>query len=515
MTPCVVYARVSSEEQARAGYSIAAQREALQRYTTGKQLQVESFFEEVHSAKQDGRPEFNQMVRFLLEHPQVRTVVVHKLDRLSRNLGDVALIRDQLGCRILSVEEPVDDSPAGRLHQNINFSMAAYYSDNLAEEVKKGMRAKFEAGECVAQAPVGYLNISRTRTRPARVVVDRTLAPVVQHIFEAYATGEHSLKTMALEAFELGLKTRRGGPLHPQRIKNILGHPFYKGLVTYGVEARPGHHTPLVTEKLWDRVQLVLVRRKSSPRELGRKFFLLRGILLCATCGRRHVAEDHPRGSYYRCMPDPARPPCSEPYLPVESTNQAVVERLLAAQLTEEEAGRAREGIHLYYKHHSDLTKIRKERLEVQRQRLEGALARLLDKHLRSSISQELFLSRKIVIEHEIREINERLGFLRQDLALLLGRAETALEVAANIELFYYSQQHPEEQKSLLKRLLTLVATKNKNIHTIEYEPPFNLLLGDRRVEVGSERWVVDLMNALHVVEWERVEALKPHSIRR
>src|SRR3989338_3798296 len=176
MTPCVMYTRVSSEEQAKAGYSFPCQRQRIAEYAHRNDCTVVAAFEEAHSAKQTGRPEFDRMLDFLREHTEVRTILVHKQDRIARNLTDWAFLKESLRVHVVAVEEPAADTPMGSLMQTFNAGLAKWYSENLSVEVKKGLRGKFEAGGCVTRAPVGYRHITRTRTEKARVVVDTDTA---------------------------------------------------------------------------------------------------------------------------------------------------------------------------------------------------------------------------------------------------------------------------------------------------------------------------------------------------
>jgi site-specific DNA recombinase len=234
-----MYTRVSSEEQAKVGYSIPFQRGRLAQYAAEHDLEIVARYEDVHSAKEVGRPAFEQMLRYFEANPEIRDVLVHRLDRLSRNLTQYSLLAEDLGVRIHSVVEPAENSPAGHLQHGIGVVVARYHSENLTLEVKKGMRAKFEAGGLPGRAPPGYRNVSRTKTAKATVAIDETIAPVVRLLFERYATGNVSLQALALEAFDQGLKTRRGTPFHRENVKDILVNPFYVGVVRFcGEELR-------------------------------------------------------------------------------------------------------------------------------------------------------------------------------------------------------------------------------------------------------------------------------------
>lgn len=96
--PCVVYARVSSKEQAEEGFSIPAQRQLLRNYVQREGLQIIIEFSDDETAKATGRTGFGQMLAFFREHPEVRTLIVEKVDRLTRNFEDYGALK-RLACQ--------------------------------------------------------------------------------------------------------------------------------------------------------------------------------------------------------------------------------------------------------------------------------------------------------------------------------------------------------------------------------------------------------------------------------
>jgi site-specific DNA recombinase len=139
----VLYARVSSKDQEREGFSIPAQQKLLREYARQQRLTIVREFLDVETAKHAGRGGFGEMIAFLKANPSCRTILVEKTDRLQRNIKDWTTV-DDLGVTIHFVKENVVVSPDSRSSEKfiygIKVLMAKNYSDNLSEEVKKGQR---------------------------------------------------------------------------------------------------------------------------------------------------------------------------------------------------------------------------------------------------------------------------------------------------------------------------------------------------------------------------------------
>ena len=147
----VIYARVSSEEQEKEGFSIPAQLKLLKEYAASEGYEIVSEFIDVETAKKSGRTNFNEMVKFLEKEGKsrrenrCRTVLVEKTDRLYRNLPDYARL-DESGIEIHFVKEGVvlsaESNSSAKFMHGIKVLMAKNYVDNLGEETRKGMREK-------------------------------------------------------------------------------------------------------------------------------------------------------------------------------------------------------------------------------------------------------------------------------------------------------------------------------------------------------------------------------------
>ena len=167
---CVIYLRVSTREQAEhgegeEGFSIPAQREACVRHIRDKGWDlIDEYADRGESARSADRPQLQQMLARIAEDADVDAVVVHKIDRLARNMEDHVAIRALLRRRsvtLVSVTENLEETASGRLVEGIHALMAEFYSANLASEIKKGMAQKAKMGGWPHSAPLGYTNVRR------------------------------------------------------------------------------------------------------------------------------------------------------------------------------------------------------------------------------------------------------------------------------------------------------------------------------------------------------------------
>ena len=145
MNLSVLYARVSSKEQEKEGFSIPAQLRLLKDYAGKNDLRIVREFINIETAKQAGRANFGEMIGFLPKNPAVKIILVEKTDRLCRNFKDYVTI-DDLDLEIHLVKEGEVLSKDSKSHQKFirgtRVLLAKNYIDNLSEEVKKGMREK-------------------------------------------------------------------------------------------------------------------------------------------------------------------------------------------------------------------------------------------------------------------------------------------------------------------------------------------------------------------------------------
>src|SRR5215467_6612569 len=183
-----IYARVSSKEQEKEGFSIPAQLKLLTTYAAEKGFSVVQQYVDVETAKKTGRSGFTAMVEFFRAESKAkiaanscRLLLVEKTDRLYRNLKDWVTL-DELDLEIHLAKENVvfsrDSRSSEKFIHGIKVLMAKNYIDNLSEETKKGMLEKAEQGIYPTVAPLGYRNIVGKDGKKA-IEPDPATAPLV------------------------------------------------------------------------------------------------------------------------------------------------------------------------------------------------------------------------------------------------------------------------------------------------------------------------------------------------
>src|SRR5467141_1818821 len=209
----VIYARVSSKEQEKEGFSIPAHLELLKEYAAAHGFTVAEEYVDVETAKQSGRASFGAMLAYLKAHPAVRALLVEKTDRLYRNLKDWVTV-DDLDVEIHFPKEGVvlsrESRSSEKFMHGIKVLMAKNYIDNLSEEARKGMQEKAEQGIWPTVAPLGYRNLTGPNGKKI-IEPDPEAAPLIGRLFEWYAAGTLSLREVARKVRAAGLVHRKSG----------------------------------------------------------------------------------------------------------------------------------------------------------------------------------------------------------------------------------------------------------------------------------------------------------------
>jgi len=224
----VLYARVSTKEQEREGFSIPAQLKLMREYTKQNNMKIVEEFSDSETGGKVGRTNFTKMVKFL-EKNQCKTIIVEKTDRLYRNFKDYVIL-DELDLDIHLIKENQILSKNSRSNEKfihgIKVLMAKNYIDNLSEEVKKGMKEKAEQGMYPSRAPFGYKNV---RIHDKSVIVpDEVNAHIVREMFQKYASGYHSLNDIKDFLERKGIKLFKSSKgINTSAIHKILKNPFY------------------------------------------------------------------------------------------------------------------------------------------------------------------------------------------------------------------------------------------------------------------------------------------------
>ena len=338
---CVIYLRVSTREQAqrggeKEGYSIPAQREACLKYIQEQGWNfIDEYADRGESARSAARPQLQEMLSRIKKQKDVDVVIVHKIDRLARNMEDHVAIKAVLkraGAFLDSVTENIENSASGRFMEGIHALMAEYYSANLAAEVKKGMRQKAMSGGLVTRAPIGYKNTREQIQGKAisKVVIDEEMAPLVKEAFQLYSTANYSMTELQKIMARKGLRNKWFKrdvlpEVTKSAIAKMLQNKFYTGAVVFEGVEYPGLHEAIVDTELFDRVQRAIRARDFAGDRKRKHPHYLKGTLFCGQCGSKMsylVAKN--KYPYFYCLGRKKGQGCTQPYAEADKIEREV-----------------------------------------------------------------------------------------------------------------------------------------------------------------------------------------------
>ena len=471
----VLYARVSSKEQEREGYSILAQLKLLREYAAQQSFEVMREFVDVETAKASGRCEFGKMMSYLSESRDCRIVLAEKTDRLYRNVTDWGQL-DELGAELHLPKENFVYSPdsksAEKFMHGIRVLMAKNFVDNLAEETSKGMRQKASEGLWPSYAPYGYSNAEENGRRV--IVPDLKIAPIIAKVFEWFATGEYSLRDVAAMAYDAGLRSRAKGSRVPKSsVHRFLTNPLYYGSFWWDGEFFEGRYRAIVSKELWDRAQVVLDSRSARGRRRRKHRFAFSGLVRCGHCGCLLVGEiKKKKYIYYHCTG--AKGNCHGPYVREEALEAALSSFLSPLKLDKETV--------------DWITRALKESQADERRfhdeaitRLQGIYRRLQDRldgvyvdKLDGTVDEEFFKRMSAQWRAEQNDVTLELGKYERASRSYIETGARILELAERAQELFVTQT-PVEKRRLLGFLLSNCTWKNRTL-SVEYRQPFDML---------------------------------------
>jgi site-specific DNA recombinase len=474
----VLYARVSTKDQEKEGFSIPAQTKLLHAYAEGQGLRVVQEFIDVETARKAGRTNFEKMLAWLKKNQGTcKTILVEKTDRLYRNLKDWVTL-DALRLDIHLVKENVvlsDDSRSSdKFMHGIKVLMAKNYIDNLAEEATKGMKEKASQGIWPTKAPLGYRNVLRPDGKKG-IDVDPDAAPMVTKVFEEAATGNRSIEDLAVMANEAGLRMRKSGNIiHKSTLHRVLRSPFYMGEYQWHDEWIVGTHKPLVTRALWERVQTVLDSRYQNQRDKERKHaFAFSGLLTCGHCGCALSGEVHKeRYVYYHCTGFKGN--CGERYVREEVLSAHFLKALAGITFDHATLQLMRDALRSSFDdeqaHHSEAV----SRLELECAKVQKRIDQMYLDKLDGLIDAAFFERHASEWRERQRTLRHQIGDHESANHSYLEEGVMLLELAHEATRLFEGQP-PEEQRSLLGFVLSNSSWANGELN-VEWRQPFDII---------------------------------------
>lgn len=504
-----IYCRVSTREQAEAGYSIDEQERILLEYCEKNKYQVYKSYSDKGISGKDikHRPAMCELLQDAQEH-RFSCVISWKINRISRRLSDAIKIVDILdknGIAYRSYSEPFEsDTPTGKMQFQMMALIGEFERSTIAQNVKMGMCAKARSGEwCGGVPPFGYEwktiedneNVGR---RKSKLVICEREAEIVKLIFQMYADGK-GYKAIVNYLNKQGYKTKHGNDFSVGPIRDILLNPVYIGMVRYNVRRNwnekrrrninpnpiieKGIHEPIIDKELWDRVQAIYKSKQGRPSRIYDGEYPLTGILRCPECGAGMVISrttntlkdgTKKRIVYYACgnWKNKGTAVCHSNSIRVEKANKVVyreISKVLSNEnvlkrtlekVNEENNKRVVKAKKCIHKCKSDIEKIRTQK------------SKLMEAYETELINGTEFIERKGELEKELQNIeNEK----EQQLVLLAQQKQKEIpyeyvkEVLNDFSMVLESNVSRELKKNLLHMLIKeITIDKRREIDSIK-----------------------------------------------
>lgn len=294
--------RVSSNEQSE-GYSLDVQDQTNTEWAKRKGYVILDTIKYIETAsKQKERKRFREIIDRICRDPLIDGAVFHKVDRACRNISDLAMlekIETEKNKKIFFSTQEFPQNAAGRLSVGVMGVVARWYTDNLKEEVNKGLKGKIEAGEYPHKPPYGYKKDKNTKL----AVPESSKAQIIKTIFKLMVSGEHSIDTVREELYRKGMYFSKTTKKWTRSyLATVLRNPFYIGKMRWRKKIYPAKHRPIINQNTWNKVQDILDGRKNVTNIKKRNFTYGHGLMKCSDCGYNITAEIHKkRYVYYIC----------------------------------------------------------------------------------------------------------------------------------------------------------------------------------------------------------------------
>ena len=441
-TPAALYARVSSDRQ-DVDLSVAAQLRALRDHARKNDyMVVREYVDEAESGRIADRPQFRKMIdEATKSEAPFREILVWKFSRFTRKREHAIAFKSMLrrkGVRVVSITEHADDTPTGKLLEAIIESVDEFYSENLAQEVTRGMRESASRGFWVSShAPYGYNRVmvqDGPKKRPT-LEINPDASRIVRRMFDMAEAGDGTLEIIRTLNNE-GISSPRGKLWARTSVHNILTNEAYTGTLVWGINAKDNADPvrvekafpAIITKAQFRRVGGHLSSRApkfSHPRRVGSSY-LLSGLVKCEACKMPLTGRFAKSGkySYYVCQSNInfGKDACDTPTLNARRFEELVVDKIRSDILTE---GIIRELVKVVDEEMGGVAREQRKRLKTIEDELQD-VKRQLDRIWRYIATSDTVMADASVHIQQLRDRQERLEDAAEDAREILAQRRKA-----------------------------------------------------------------------------------------
>jgi len=478
---CILYCRVSSKEQEEKGYSLESQEKLLSSHAERNDFVISKTFKISESASgKQIRKTFDEMLRYIKKR-KINIILCEKIDRLTRNLKDGATISDWVNGNPLRevhfVKENFIVSQDTKAHENLVWDMkvaiARFYTNNLSEEVKKGQKAKIEAGWLPSGRKLGYKVIGETGHKTH--IPDEKVFPYIKRAFELYNSSNYTISRLVATLYKEGFRSRNGKQVMKSTVHRLLSDPFYCGYIIWNGEEYEGKHKSIISETLFNEVQEKL-KRKYKAGQIKKHFHVFKGLITCAECGCLVSWETQKGHNYGRCK---GYKICSRKSYVKQEVVEKKIDELLNKIKPQSQAvldwiNKALKEKHQDKKVYSKNTK---ESLNAELKKLENRLDKIYEDKLDGVISVEYYKKKYTEFSKKKKEILRESGKLEKRVMNYYEIGVEIHELAYTAREKYHSDKATvDDKRTLINRIFREIKLNSDRTLDIKYTPAFEFL---------------------------------------
>lgn len=461
-----IYVRVSTEEQAREGYSISGQLKKLKAFCVSQEWEIADVYsDEGISAKNMERPELQRMLKDI-EKGKVECVLVYRLDRLTRSVLDLYNMLDVFerhNCKFKSATEVYDTTTAmGRMFITIVAALAQWERENMGERIAFGFTEKVRQGKYPLNfAPIGYdLN-----KKESKLYINEKEASTVRLIYKKYIDGLGSNKLCKF-LNDKNIRTKHGNKWSSDTIFRVLKSPIPAGGVSWNGKIYWGLHEAIVPKETWLEVQRIKDIRLTKPPGAVSSSYIFSGLIKCPGCKRNLTGSQtfyrNKKGEkityrFYRCKAS-VDGRCKKDTISVmePKLEDAFIQSLTSWDFTKEISSVAKEGILEKSKVKIDVEKLKSELDKIERRKKKWQYA-WADGFMEESDFKE-----------RMKEANNEKRRIQEQLDSILGEEEkpineNEIEEALNEIKKNWDHLKKLEKKNLLQEIIKEIHIKKED----------------------------------------------------
>ena len=300
MKTAVIYARYSSDSQSE--QSIDGQLRVCNEYAKNNDIIiVNTYIDRAMTGTNDNRPDFQRMLKDS-KRKEWDYVLVYKFDRFSRNKLETGIHKKTLkdnGVKLISATEYIPDSPEAIILESMLEGYAEYYSAELSQKVKRGLKeSRIKGNFTGGHVPYGF------KVENHKVIIEEAEAEVIRYIFKEYMSGRFA-KDIAKDLERKGVY-RNGQRITTSYIYKILQNEKYSGIYRYNNEIFTNIYPQIIPTDIFEKIRTKTIKNKHGGNSVNINY-LLRQKLICGYCGEKMNAETGTSRlgevkRYYKCF---------------------------------------------------------------------------------------------------------------------------------------------------------------------------------------------------------------------